>query len=88
MQVGEVDGGGEGGDQRQMLGSPALGLPGQIELLEPTGPGTIVHIRVGTQHLKAFATERLAAGVNDTIGLAVAPADLKLFDPDSGLRMR
>jgi multiple sugar transport system ATP-binding protein len=74
--------------ERIALGSPALGLPGQIELLEPTGPGTIVHIRVGTQHLKAFATERLAAGVNDTIGLAVAPADLKLFDPDSGLRMR
>jgi cystathionine beta-lyase/cystathionine gamma-synthase len=49
---------------------------------------TIVHIRLGTQHLKAFATEGIAAGVNDTIGLAVAPADLKLFDPDSGLRMR
>ncbi len=74
--------------ERIALGAPALGLPGQIELLEPTGLGTIVHIRLGSQRLKAFATERLTARVNDTIGFAVAPGDLKLFDPDSGLRMR
>ena len=74
--------------ERIALAAPALGLPGTIELLEPTGLGTIVHIRLGTQRVKAFASERLAAQVNDGIGLAVASSDLLLFDPDSGERMR
>ncbi len=74
--------------ERIALGPPALGVPGRIELLEPTGPGTIVHLRVGSQRLKAFATDRLVVGVNDAVGLAVAPADMLLFDPVSGLRMR
>jgi multiple sugar transport system ATP-binding protein len=74
--------------ERIALGAPVLGLPGRIELLEPTGPGTIVHLRVGPQRLKAFATDRLAAGVGDAVGLAMAPADMLLFDPVSGLRMR
>jgi multiple sugar transport system ATP-binding protein len=74
--------------ERIALAAPALGIPGTIELLEPTGLGTIVHIRLGAQRLKAFATERLAARVNDAIGLAVASPDLLLFDPESGERMR
>jgi multiple sugar transport system ATP-binding protein len=74
--------------ERIALAAPALGLPGSIELLEPTGLGTIVHIRLGTQRVKAFATERLGARVNDAIGLAVASSDLLLFDPESGQRMR
>jgi multiple sugar transport system ATP-binding protein len=74
--------------ERIALADPALGLPAIIELLEPTGLGTIVHLRLGTQRLKAFATERLTAKVNDAIGIAVASSDLLLFDPESGLRMR
>jgi multiple sugar transport system ATP-binding protein len=74
--------------ERIALGAPALGLPGEIELLEPTGLGTIVHIRLGAERLKAFATERLSVRVNDPIGVAVASSDLLLFHPDSGLRMR
>jgi multiple sugar transport system ATP-binding protein len=74
--------------ERIALAAPALGLPGTIELLEPTGLGTIVHIRLGTQRVKAFASERLAQKVNDAIGLAVASSDLLLFDPESGERMR
>ena len=74
--------------ERIALGAPASGLAARIELLEPTGPGTIVHVRLGAQRLQVFATERLAAGVNDTIGLTVAPGDLRLFDPDSGEAVR
>jgi multiple sugar transport system ATP-binding protein len=74
--------------ERIALAAPALGIPGIVELLEPTGLGTIVHIRLGAQRLKAFATERLAVRVNDAIGLAVASPDLLLFDPESGRRMR
>jgi multiple sugar transport system ATP-binding protein len=74
--------------ERIALGSPALGMPAHVELLEPTGLGTIVHLRLGTQRLKAFAMDRLAAGVNEAIGLAVAPADMLLFDPVDGMRMR
>jgi multiple sugar transport system ATP-binding protein len=74
--------------ERIALAAPALGIAGSIELLEPTGLGTIVHIRLGAKHLKAFATERLTAQVNDAIGLAVASSDLLLFDPESGRRIR
>jgi multiple sugar transport system ATP-binding protein len=74
--------------ERIALGAPSLGIPGEVELLEPTGLGTIVHIRLGAQRLKAFATERLALNVDDPVGVAVASSDLLLFDPDSGLRMR
>ena len=61
---------------------------GEIELLEPTGLGTIVHLRLAAVRLQAFATDRLSVHVNDTVSFSVSPADLLLFDPDSGRRMR
>jgi multiple sugar transport system ATP-binding protein len=74
--------------ERIELADSSLGLPGHIELIEPTGLGMVLHLRFFGHRLKAFTAERLDARVNGPIGMAVAPADLLLFDPDSGLRIR
>jgi multiple sugar transport system ATP-binding protein len=74
--------------ERIELASASLGLPGQIEMIEPTGLGLVLHLNVSGQPLKAFTAERLDIQVNGSIGMAVAPAALLLFDPDSGTRIR
>jgi multiple sugar transport system ATP-binding protein len=60
----------------------------RIELLEPTGLGTVVHLQLSGQQLKAFTTHRLTLTINALVTLTVQPADLLLFDPDSGSRLR
>jgi multiple sugar transport system ATP-binding protein len=74
--------------ERIELASASLGSPGQIEMIEPTGLGMVLHLNVGGQPLKAFTAERLDVRVNGSVGMAVAPAALLLFDPDSGARIR
>jgi multiple sugar transport system ATP-binding protein len=74
--------------ERIELADASLGLPGQIELIEPTGLGTVLHLKVAGQRLKAFTSERLDVQVHGTVGMAVAPSDLLLFDPISGVRLR
>jgi multiple sugar transport system ATP-binding protein len=74
--------------ERIALGSPAAALATRIDLLEPTGLGTVLHLRLAGQRIKMFTTERLTAGVKDAVGIAVHPRDLLLFDPDSGVRLR
>jgi multiple sugar transport system ATP-binding protein len=66
----------------------ASGLATQIDLLEPTGLGTVLHLRLAGQRIKVFTTERLAAGRKDAVNIAVQSRDLLLFDPDSGVRLR
>jgi len=74
--------------ERIALRAPAAGLATQIDLLEPTGLGTIVHLRLAGQRMKAFTTERPAAGLKEALSIAVESRDLLLFDPDTGVRMR
>jgi multiple sugar transport system ATP-binding protein len=73
--------------ERILLGAPAQGLPSQIDLLEPTGLGTILHLRIAGQRLKVFTTERVTAGVGERVGISVNAADVLLFDPGTGLRL-
>ncbi len=73
--------------ERIALGK-ASGLATQIDLLEPTGLGTVLHLRLAGQRIKAFTTERLAAGTKDAVNIELQPRDLLLFDPDSGVRLR
>jgi multiple sugar transport system ATP-binding protein len=63
-------------------------LAAQIDLLEPTGLGTVLHLRLAEQRIKVFTTERLTAGIRDAVNIAVQSRDLLLFDPDSGERLR
>jgi multiple sugar transport system ATP-binding protein len=74
--------------ERIALGNPAAALATQIELLEPTGLGTVLHLRLAGQRIKMFTTERLTAGVKDAVGIAVHAGDLLLFDPSTGARLR
>jgi multiple sugar transport system ATP-binding protein len=73
--------------ERISLCAPNQGMPAQIDLLEPTGLGTILHLRVAGQRIKVFTTERVAAGVEELVGISVKPTDMLLFDPGSGLRL-
>jgi len=73
--------------ERIALGE-ASGLATQIDLLEPTGLGTVLHLRLAGQRIKVFTTERLAAGTKDAVNIVVQSRDLLLFDPDTGVRLR
>jgi multiple sugar transport system ATP-binding protein len=62
------------------IGTPAMNF-------EPTGLGTILHLRIAGQRLKVFTTERVTAGVEERVGISVNAADVLLFDPGTGLRL-
>ena len=74
--------------ERVRLGPPGTGAAALVDLVEPTGLGAVVHLILGGQALKLFTTERLVLRVAEPVGLSVAPADLLLFDPLSGARLR
>ena len=74
--------------ERIVVGAPSSSLATQIDLLEPTGLGTVVHLRLAGQRIKVFTTERLEVGVKDAVSIAIVSSDLLLFDPDSGVRLR
>jgi multiple sugar transport system ATP-binding protein len=73
--------------ERISLSAPTRGVPAQIDLLEPTGLGTILHLRIAGQRLKVFTTERVTTGVEERLGISVNAADVLLFDPGTGLRL-
>jgi multiple sugar transport system ATP-binding protein len=73
--------------ERITLSAPTQGTAAQIDLLEPTGLGTILHLRLAGQRIKAFTTERITAGVAELVGISVRAADVLLFDPATGLRL-
>jgi multiple sugar transport system ATP-binding protein len=73
--------------ERVSLSAPTQGTISQIDLLEPTGLGTILHLRIAGQRLKVFTTERVTAGVGERVGICVKAADVLLFDPGTGLRL-
>ncbi len=73
--------------ERISLGAPTQGLPAQIDFLEPTGLATILHLRIAGQQIKVFTTERVTAGIEESVGISVKAADVLLFDPETGLRL-
>lgn len=66
----------------------ASGVPARIVLIEPTGLGTVAHLEIGGQLLKLFTTDRPKIAIGDHARLHVAPSDLRLFDPQTGIRLR
>ena len=74
--------------ERVRLGPPGTGAAALVDLVEPTGLGAVVHLLLGGQGLKLFTTERLPLKVGEPVGLSMAPSDLLLFDPASGVRLR
>jgi multiple sugar transport system ATP-binding protein len=67
---------------------PSRGLAALVDFIEPTGLGTILHLRFGAQRIKVFTSDRLGLRAADTVGIAVQPSDLLLFDPASGRRLQ
>jgi multiple sugar transport system ATP-binding protein len=74
--------------ERIVMGPASAGTPAHIDLLEPMGLGTVIHLNLAGQILKLFTTDRLQGHGRGIVGLGVQPADILLFDPRSGLRLR
>jgi multiple sugar transport system ATP-binding protein len=63
------------------------GLAGRIELVEPMGLGTIVHIRTEHGPLKAFVLERANHEVDTMIVYTLPAAKMHVFDAGTGQRL-
>ncbi len=74
--------------ERIALGAGAAGIPGEIDLIEATGIGMILHLKAGGQLLKIYTTDRVKFMAGDRIRMRIDPQDLLLFDVDSGRRLR
>jgi multiple sugar transport system ATP-binding protein len=62
------------------------GAAAPVDLVEPTGFGTILHLRALGADLKAFTLERKTAQVGETTHVTLPPERLHLFD-QSGARI-
>jgi multiple sugar transport system ATP-binding protein len=64
------------------------GVQARVDLLEPTGLGTVAHLMIGGQDLKLFTTDRMKAVIGATVKVTIAAEDFRLFDPATGERLR
>jgi len=62
-------------------------LTGAVDVVEPTGPDTMVILNVGGQMLTARVGSRDRPRLGDAMTLAVDTAAINLFDPDTGDRI-
>ncbi|OEO32559.1 sugar ABC transporter ATP-binding protein [Devosia insulae DS-56] len=62
-------------------------LTGTVDVVEPTGPDTMVILSIGGQLLTARLGSRDRPKLGDTMTLAVDTAAINLFDPDTGDRI-
>ncbi len=60
---------------------------GKVDVVEPTGPDTMVIVSVGGQLITARLGSRDRPALGDTLTLAVNTAEVNLFDPESGNRI-
>jgi multiple sugar transport system ATP-binding protein len=61
-------------------------IRGTVDLIEPTGLGTIVHLTLGGTAIKAFNLERQPLSIGGTVALDLPLLRLHLFD-DAGVRV-
>jgi len=71
----------------QLQATRGGGFVGKVELIEPMGLGTIIHIRAGSDAIKAFVLDRVDYPVDSDILFSVAPSKLHIFDPETGERL-
>ncbi|WP_262297866.1 ABC transporter ATP-binding protein [Microvirga sesbaniae] len=60
---------------------------GQIELVEPMGLGTILHIRTVSSALKAFVLERAHYQIGTDVAFSLPAPKLHIFDAQTGQRL-
>jgi multiple sugar transport system ATP-binding protein len=61
-------------------------LQAEVEVVEPTGTETLLHLRAGTMPVLATFRERLALAPGSQLTLGIDPDRIHLFDPVSGQR--
>ncbi len=75
--------------ERVHLAPPGVpGIPAEVDLVETTGVGVVVHLAVEGHKLKLFTTSRPDVGIGKPVKLIIDAADIRLFDPKSGARIR
>jgi len=74
--------------ERLRIGPVGTGAAAVVDLVEPTGLASVIHLDLGGQGLKVFTTDRPRLSVGEPVGLVVAPSDLLLFDHETGSRLR
>ncbi len=74
--------------ERITLVKAGAGAKATIDLIEPTGLGSVVHLDLDGQPLKLFTTDRARLEPAEAVILDVRPDDVLLFDPATGLRLR
>ena len=74
--------------ERLRIGPAGTGAAAVVDLVEPTGLASVIHLDLGGQGLKVFTTDRPRLSVGEPVGLVVAPSDVLLFDHETGRRLR
>jgi len=69
------------------VGTGAATLTGTVDVVEPTGPDTMVIVNVGGQMITARLGSRDRPKLGTEMVLAVDASAINLFDPDSGERI-
>jgi multiple sugar transport system ATP-binding protein len=69
------------------VGEGAAGLSGIVDVVEPTGPDTMVIASVGGQLITARLGPKVRPRPGDTLNLSVDTAAINLFDPVTGNRI-
>ena len=63
------------------------GLAAEVVLIEPTGSETQVFMKLGGHDLLGVFRERVEVDRGDTVGIAIQPNAMHLFDAESGKRI-
>jgi multiple sugar transport system ATP-binding protein len=74
--------------ERIAIGAGPCGFAAEVDLIEATGIGMILHLMAGGQLLKIYTTDRVKYAPGDKLEITIDPRDLLLFDTDSGRRLR
>ncbi|SDR46649.1 carbohydrate ABC transporter ATP-binding protein, CUT1 family [Rhizobiales bacterium GAS113] len=74
--------------ERVVLADGEGSVAARVDLVEPTGLGTVAHLELGGQLLKFFTTDRPKIAAGDTVHIRVDSADIRLFHPQTGERLR
>ena len=61
-------------------------ISGQIDLIEPMGAETLIHLRIGEKDLRVVTSRGYPAAIGETMHVAPTPGQVHMFDHD-GIRI-
>jgi len=67
--------------------APGGDIPATVEVVEPTGADTQLFVKVGADTVVVTLHERIGVGPGEPVTLAADPADVHLFDGETGVRL-